>query len=149
MPRGDRRDILGGLILIAIGLFAGIHASSSYSAGTPSRMGPGMFPMVLGYLLAGLGLLVLALAFLRSGALPRPRWGPFAAVILATLAFALSVNHLGMVPAIALLTLIAAPADPRLDFRRALMLAAALSLFATVVFHFGLGVQLAPLKWPF
>jgi len=149
MPRGDRRDILGGLILIAIGLFAGIHASSSYNMGTPSRMGPGMFPMVLGYLLAGLGLLVLVPAFLRSGALPRPRWGPFAAVILATLGFALSVNHLGMVPAIALLTLIAAFADARLDFRRASMLAAALSLFATVVFHFGLGVQLAPLKWPF
>lgn len=53
------RGILGGLILLSLGLFVAWYTQQSYAIGTMRRMGPGFVPLILGWTLAGLGLLIL------------------------------------------------------------------------------------------
>ena len=69
MRQKDSIDIIGGLLLTATGLFAVIYAQT-YTFGTLSRMGPGYFPVVLGAVLAVLGLLVAIPAWFRVGTGP-------------------------------------------------------------------------------
>ena len=39
----DRKDFLGGLLMLALGLATGVHASS-YAIGSLRRMGAGLLP---------------------------------------------------------------------------------------------------------
>jgi hypothetical protein len=52
----DYRDIVGGLLLVVLGLGFSWYAAEHYDLGSLRRMGPGMFPTVLGVALACLGL---------------------------------------------------------------------------------------------
>ena len=47
MQDRDRRDIVGGLLLAAIGIVAGLYALANYRMGTVNRMGPGMVPVTM------------------------------------------------------------------------------------------------------
>lgn len=145
----DQRDVVGGGLLTVIGGFVSVYTWLHYDIGSVERMGPGMFPIVLGSLLIGLGIVVLVPGLSRSGSISEVRLRPFAAVVLATVSFAFSAGTVGMVPAIFLLTVLAALADRNLELLPALVLAAVLALFATVVFYYGLGVQLRLFSWPF
>ena len=66
MHKRDTRDIIGGLGLAAIGLFAVIYGQR-YEFGDLNRMGAGYFPVALGALLAVLGMLIALPAFFRRG----------------------------------------------------------------------------------
>jgi hypothetical protein len=145
----DYRDIIGGGLLVIVGLSAGIYASVSYNPGTVTRMGPGMLPAALGYILASLGVVVVAGALFRSGDLPKPEYRPLVAVLAGTLLFALTINVLGMIPSIFLLTIAAVLADDKLGIKGTLILAAVLSVLAVLIFRVGLNISLYPFIWPF
>ena len=51
------RDILAGTLFIVIGALA-LLGARGYPVGSAMRMGPGYFPVVLGWLLVALGALV-------------------------------------------------------------------------------------------
>ena len=53
----SQKDFFSGLMFLLVGI-AFAWGAGSYSIGTGARMGPGYFPMVLGVLLAGLGLII-------------------------------------------------------------------------------------------
>jgi hypothetical protein len=145
----DYRDLIGGFLLIVVGVWAGLHAASTFDLGTVNRMGPGMFPMSLGFLLAGLGALIAIPAFFRQGTLPTIDWRPAIFVMAGVLIFALTVTRLGMVPAIILLTFAAVAADTKIGWRGAILLSIALSVIAYLIFRVGLGIVLEPFRWPF
>ncbi|MBX3661589.1 MAG: tripartite tricarboxylate transporter TctB family protein [Burkholderiales bacterium] len=145
----DGRDLIAGALLIAIGMFCALYAAHHYPLGSVSRMGPGMFPAVLGYVLAALGLLIALPAWFRRGSLPRPEFRPLFFVLLGTLVFALTVERIGVVPAIFLLTGLSVLADSKLGIIGTLLLAAALSAAAVLIFLFGLGIPIHPFVWPF
>lgn len=147
-PR-DYRDIVGGGLLIVLGLWVGFYSVANYEVGQLGRMGPGMFPMVLGFLLAGIGALIGAPAMFRPGSLPDVHWRPLAFVTIGTLAFSLTVTRLGMVPAVALLTLMSVFAGTRVRLIHTLILVAALSILAYLIFRLGLGIVLEPFRWRF
>jgi len=150
MRSRDHKDILAGGLLVAVGLWAGIYAWQSYALGTVTHMGPGMLPTVLGFSLAGIGMLILVPAFFRAGApLLRPDYRQFVAVLGGLLAFALTVDGLGLVPAIFLMTMVAVLADDRLGIVGTLALAAGLSIIAVLIFRVGLRIPLDAFKWPF
>ncbi len=149
MPARDYRDIIGGVLLIMVGAWAGLHAATTFDVGTMSRMGPGMFPASLGFLLAGLGILITIPALFRSGALPAVDWRPLLFIILGVMVFALTVTRLGMVPAIVLLTFAAVAADTKIGWKGAIVLAIVLSVIAYLIFRLGLGIVLEPFRWPF
>jgi hypothetical protein len=145
----DYRDILAGGLLMVLGLFVGLYAAQNYRLGTPSQMGPGMFPLWLGVLLTIIGAAILISAFFRPGPWIKPHYRQFIAVIAGILAFTLTVDVLGMIPAISLLTVAAALADDELGPLPILALSASLSVIAVLIFRFGLGIPIEPVRWPF
>lgn len=149
MQARDFRDIIGGLLLIAVGAAAAWYAASNYALGTVNRMGPGMFPAALGWILAGFGVTILVPALFRRGTLPPADLRAFATVIAGTMAFALIIDRLGFIAAIAALVVISSFADGRLGIVRALAYGLALSVVAAVIFRFGLGIPIHFYRWPF
>lgn len=147
-PR-DYRDIVGGGLLVVLGLGVGFYAAAKFEIGHPSRMGPGMFPTVLGFLLAGIGALIGVPAIFRSGELPTVDWRPLIFITLGTLLFSLTVTRLGMVPAVALLTVAAVFASTKVRLLDTLILVVALSILAYVIFRLGLGIVLEAFRWRF
>lgn len=143
------RDILGGGLLILIGLFVGINALINYDIGTMRHLGPGMFPAWLGFILAGIGGLILVLGLLGPGERIEPDYRQFVAVILGLVAFAFTVGLFGMIPAVVVLTIGAVLADNKLGIIGTAILAAALSIIALLIFRVGLSITLELFKWPF
>jgi len=146
MNKVDQRDLVAGIILAAFGLFVALYSASHYEVGEASRMGPGFFPVSLGWLLVALGLIVLLLAFRNTVQVLTPP--PFAlraivAVPCAILVFSLVVDRFGLVPATFALTLVAVLAEKPFKLRRTLMLAAGLSLISWLIFIVGLNMTLA------
>jgi hypothetical protein len=153
----DLRDVLGGLLLGALGTFMVVYASKSLQLGTFSNMQPGMFPTILGGLLIGLGCLIAAPAGARlvHGApssqrpVERVAWRPLFAVAGSIVAFAVCVTRVGVVPAIFVLTAVSVLADGKLGPRGALALAMGMAALIVLIFHYGLRLAIPLFIWPF
>lgn len=148
----DVRDLIAGVLLAALGLFTALYAAGHYKIGDVARMGPGFFPMLLGWVLVGLGLLITLLAFRKTVHLLKPP--PLAlramlAVSAAVLVFSLLVERLGLVPATIVLTLIAVAAERPYRLRRTLVLAACLALIAWLIFSVALNMTLPAFAFSF
>ena len=143
-------DILAGLIFVAFGLAFAI-TSLSYELGTPLRMGPGYFPLVLGGILVFLGLLIVGKGFVSSssaeerfGSVP---WRALILIVLAVVFFGLTVRGLGLVPATAGAALLTALASYRTSILAAVAIAAGLTVLCVLVFVLALQLRL-PLFGP-
>ena len=142
------KDFWAGLIYLAIGLGAVIVAQE-YKMGTAVRMGPGYFPVVLGGLLAAIGLVSVVRALLRDG----EPVGQFALrglllVIGGMLLTGFLFRRAGLVVALPLLIFITSYASIKFRWGASLALAAGLSAFCILVFAWALGLPLPVLgKW--
>ena len=140
------KDFWAGLIFVAIGA-AFIVLASRYRYGTMHRMGPAMFPTLTGWLLSSLGAFVAFRSFVLAVApLPRLQARPIGVSLLAIVLFALALQRLGLVAAIAVLVLVGAHAARDVRELENMALAAAMILFSVAVFVRLLGLPL-PL-WP-
>lgn len=150
MAQRNYTDIIAGGLIIAFGVATAIYAQR-YSMGNATRMGPGYFPTVLGWLLAVLGLLVLLPALRRQGEgrWPEVHWRPLFAILAGIGAFGLTVREFGIVPATFLLVGIAVFAQHRVRLGHTLALCAGISVLGVLVFIQGLGVILPIFNWPF
>lgn len=151
------RDVLSGLILIVFGAFAAWYSATHYGLGTFARMQSGMFPTLLGYVLIGLGSIVLLTTFIRarrSSAADAYEsvepWAvvPLIAVTAAVAGFALTIPYFGIVPGIFVLTAMAAIADRRLKPLTIIVLAASVSALVVAIFTYGLGIRVPIVRWP-
>lgn len=142
------KDILAGGIFIAIGLAFAV-GSLSYDIGTPLRMGPGYFPLVLGGLLAGLGILVVAKGFIAGtgDAIGEVDWRAVVMITAALLFFGLTVRGLGVAGALFGTSLLAALARSRTRPREAALIAVALTALSVTIFIVALQLRL-PLVGP-
>jgi len=145
----DYQDLIAGGLLIVLGLAAAFYATAHYPLGTVSRMGPGMFPMAIGYLMAILGVFIALPAFTRGGTLPLPEFRPLFFVMASVLVFAITIETLGMVPAIFLVIGLGVLADNKLGVIGTLLLGTGVSIGAYLIFKMGLGIPLYPFIWPF
>lgn len=151
MKHVDIREFAGGLLLIVFGLFVALYAASNYTIGAPARMGPGFFPVVLGWLLAGLGVIITLLAFRQTVQHLHPppfRPRPFLAVLGAILVFSLVIGRLGLVPATFALVCVAAFGESPYRLRRTVLLGICLGLLAWLVFTLGLQMTLPAFNFP-
>jgi hypothetical protein len=143
-----RADVLSGLLFIAIAAF-GLWASRNYPVGTALRMGTGYMPRLLCWLLLGLGVIVLGQG-LRQPAEPlrtsAQAWRAVMSVTLSLIAFGLSIERLGLVLAILLLTGIGALATRALRPVETAVAALALIALSWSIFIFGLGLTIP--VWP-
>lgn len=149
MFRFDRVDMAGGLLLIAAGTAVALWCWAYYPLGTVRRMGPGMFPMALGVILAGFGLILLLQSLRPEETAPDLRiWSPLF-VLGGVAGFALTITPFGLIPAILVITVISSMAELRLRPTSLILLCAALSLMAPLIFKVGLGLQVRLFAWPF
>jgi hypothetical protein len=143
-------DVLAGLIFVAFGLLFAI-TSLGYELGTPLRMGPGYFPLVLGGILVFLGLLIVGKGFIPSasaeGRLGSVPWRALVLIVLALLFFGLTVRGLGLVPATAVTALLTALASYRTGILGAAAIAAGLTVLCVLIFVVALQLRL-PLFGP-
>jgi hypothetical protein len=129
----------GAIFIAAGGFFA--WQSLGLEIGTAFRMGPGYFPLVLASILILLGLIVVIQATRVAGEpLGAIAWRGIAFILPAPIFFGLTVRGLGFVPALFLTALIASFASSRMKPLSALVLAFAVTVFATAVFSYGLGL---------
>jgi hypothetical protein len=143
-----RADVLSGLLFIAVAAL-GLWISRDYAVGTALRMGTGYVPRLLCWMLMALGAIVLVQG-LRAKAPPvRPTaigLRATLAVTLAIVAFALSIERLGLVLAIVLLTGIGALATKALRPLETAIAALVLIALSWGIFIAGLGLTIP--VWP-
>jgi heme A synthase len=142
----NRRDFLGGLMLLALGV-AAIAMSSGYAIGTAARMGPGYFPRALGMLLIAIGGVIAAQALRVAGPrFPRWPWRPTIVVLGSVVLFGAIVERSGLALSTVVLVFLASAASAEFRPREALVSAVVLAVLAVLVFAVGLQVQLP--TWP-
>lgn len=153
-----RRDAWAGMLLLVVGL-AVVLESRSLSVGSLTEMGPGYFPMVLGAILACIGLAVAATASAAEAAsgaastlalhdrIMPPDWRGICAIVTGVVAFLVLGRYAGLIPATFACVLISALGDRVMSLRAALTLAVVMTAVAVGLFHYALQVQF-PLLGP-
>ena len=154
MRNKSQKDFFSRLMFLLVGL-AFAWGAGSYSIGTGARMGPGYFPMVLGVLLAVLGLIVTITALVVETPGGDPvgsiAWKPLVFIIAGNLVFGASIGGLpsiglppmGLIFGIFALTFVASNAGDEFKFKEVLILAVLLSVFSYAAF-----IMLLKLQFP-
>lgn len=162
MHVSGRVDLAVGLLVALFGAGLAYMAQAGYPLGTLRRMGPGMFPLGLGFALSGLGLALAIAGGLRATAervaaaagdarpmrLPGVEWRVALLTLAGVITFALLIQRAGLIPATMAVVAISALADKRNRVLAVLLLAIALCALAVLVFKLALGMSVHLIVWP-
>jgi len=150
-------DFFSGLMFIVVGV-AFAWGATNYNVGEAARMGPGYFPLVLGVLMAIVGIVVsfksLVIDTKTDNKIGEWAWRPLFYVITANVVFGVLLAGLrtfdfpafGLIVAIYALTFIASMAQADWKFKPTLLLATALAVGSYLVFVLALALQFP--VWP-
>jgi len=144
----DVGNMLSGSVLTAVGIFYCLYAYTEYPTGSIRQIGPGLFPVALGVILAGLGLLIFVTALFSTGRTPALSVATPLLVLLAVAAFALLIRPFGLIPAVIATTIISSLAELRFRLLSTALLCVALAAFSWLVFGLGLGLSVPMLRLP-
>jgi len=141
----NSQDFATGLFFIAIGLGA-YWIAADYPLGTAMRPDTGVLPKALAWLLVGTGLVLAAKSFIVDGPhLTAWAWRPTIMITLATVAFALLVDRLGLVLTMLVSMTLAALGTPETRWREYVLFAIFMIALGVAVFIVGLGMPIRPL----
>ena len=143
-----RKDVLAGLMFIAFAVL-GLWLSRNYPVGTAVRMGTGYVPRLLCWILLLLGVVILVIGLRAAGAengLPAPWWRPIVLIPGSLVAFALTIERLGIVVAGLLLIGIGALAGREFRPLEVAVAAVTLVFFTWLIFIWALGLTIP--VWP-
>ena len=153
----SQKDFFSGLMFMVVGV-AFAWGASTYSIGTGARMGPGYFPLMLGILLAILGVLITFEAMVveteDGEKIGTWAWKPLFFIISANLVFgvmlgglpSLKIPAMGLIVGIYALTLIASLAGEEFKLKQVLILATVLAIMSYLAFIVLLKLQFP--VWP-
>jgi hypothetical protein len=153
----SQKDFFAGLMFGITGIAFAIGATT-YTLGEGARMGPGYFPLMLGVVLAALGLFIVFEAVVvetADGEKIGPwAWKPLGYIIAANLAFGLLLGGLprlgipamGLIVAIYGLTFIASLASEEFNAKEVAVLATVLAIGSWLAFVWLLRLQFP--VWP-
>ena len=153
----SQKDFFSGLMFMGVGV-AFAWGATTYSVGTGARMGPGYFPLLLGVLLALLGVAITfnALVVERVGGDKIGKWAytPLFYIIAANLLFGVCLGGLpsiklpaiGMILGIYVLTFVASMAEKGMKVKATFILSTVLAVISYVAFVLVLKLQFA--VWP-
>ncbi|MGV6876231.1 tripartite tricarboxylate transporter TctB family protein [Pseudochelatococcus sp. B33] len=142
------KNVFAGALFLGVGAVFLVWSLLTLHMGTASQMGPGYFPAALGALLCLLGVGVITSAQ-RQMALAEDaeadergpvRWRPILMIVLSPLAFALTIEPLGLLPASFLTLIISVFASSSVSIGRGLVVTLGFTAFCALVFKYGLGV---------
>jgi Tripartite tricarboxylate transporter TctB family len=154
----SQKDFFSGLMFAAVGAAFAIGAST-YNVGNGARMGPGYFPLMLGILLAVIGLVITFTSMVIEAPggdkIGKIAWKPLFFVISANIVFgillagipAFGIPAMGLIVAIYALVFIASMAEAGWKFRTTLILATVLAVGSYLAFVVALKLQFP--VWPF
>ena len=133
------KDFWAGLMFAAFGGGMATIAVLNYQMGSAVRMGPAYFPVVLGSILAILGLILLARSVaLKGEKVPTFHFRPLLFILVACLAFAYTLKPLGLTGATLLLVFISAFGGHEFNWKEVAILYVVLIVFSVLVFVKGL-----------
>ncbi len=140
-----KRDYYAGGLMLLVGVGAAM-TGTGYKFGTLARMGPGFMPVVLGVVLAFLGILIAGTALGSSEPddakfLPaKPQWFGWFCILAGPVLFMILGHYGGMVPAIFACVFVCALGDETGTYKSSAILAAGITLFGVVLFHYLLSI---------
>jgi putative tricarboxylic transport membrane protein len=145
--RHSSRDIGGGLLLIAFGLF-GLYNSWGLTTGTTRQIGPGMVPQSLSVLLTvvGIGLAIGGLLTSGSGL---ERWrlrGPLF-ILGAAVVFGFVIKPFGLLVAAPLAIAIGGLASPATRVREIVVFGVVMTAFCVILFKYVLALPIPLAPW--
>lgn len=153
----SQKDFFSGLMFMAVGV-AFAWGSTTYSVGNGARMGPGYFPLMLGILLAILGVVITFKSMVveteDGEKIGTWAWKPLFFIIAANLVFGILLGGLpsvkipamGLIAGIYALTFIASLAGEEFKFKEVFALATVLSVMSYLAFILLLKLQFP--VWP-
>jgi len=140
-----KRDYYAGALMLLLGIGAAV-TGSGYKFGTLARMGPGFMPVVLGVVLAFLGILIAGTALASSEPddsrfLPdNPQWFGWLCIIGGPILFIILGQFGGMVPAVFACVFVCALGDKTATLKSSLVLATGVTVFGVLLFHYLLSI---------
>jgi putative tricarboxylic transport membrane protein len=142
----NKRDVLAGLMFVAIGIAALVFAKD-LKMGTAVRMGAGFFPFILTGLLIFLGLVIMGRGLAsHEEENVSLAWRPAIVIPAAVAVFAFLISTAGLAIATVVTIILSRLARPGYPWTEAIVLALGAAIVAALVFYYGLGLNL-PL-WP-
>ena len=142
----SRKDLYGGLLLVAFGV-AAIVLARDYALGSAARMGPGYFPRMLGIFLTVIGCVLILISLRNEGSpIPAWKWRPTMVVLGSVVLFGAIVQYLGLALSTVVLIVMSSAASTEFRAKEAVTSAIGLAVLAVAVFILGLKLQL-PI-WP-
>lgn len=143
----NQKELLTGFLYLAFGLSA-VVIGRDYGFGSTTEMGAGFFPIILGYLLAAIGVLTLARSvMLGSNGEPSPLrtvyWKGILLVVGGTAIFAWLLPRVGIVVALPVMLLLSAMASSRFSLSlKSIALLLSFCVLCIAIFIEGLGVPM-------
>lgn len=136
------RDYYAGALIALLGVGAA-YQGAQYGIGTLTSMGSGFFPVALG---AGMVLCGALMALARKvdeegHDIRAPDWRGAAAILAAVALFIALADRAGLAPATFACVFVGALGTATTRSREAALLAAAVTVFGVLLFHYGLQVQ--------
>ncbi|RYF75662.1 MAG: tripartite tricarboxylate transporter TctB family protein [Comamonadaceae bacterium] len=153
----SQKDFFAGLMFSLVGV-AFAWGATTYNVGSGARMGPGYFPLMLGILLAVLGMVVIftsiTIETVDGDPIGRIAWRPLGFIIGANLIFGVLLGGvvswglpaMGLIAAIYALVLIAGLAGDKYSLKSSLILATILAIGSYLAFVVALKLQFQ--VWP-
>ncbi len=140
------QDVGAAVVFMAIGL-AGVYFGSDLNFGTAARMGPGYFPIILSWIIFGIGVVVGFKGLTIDGPPIDPiQVRPILVIVVSILMFGYLIDKVGLAITAALLTVLAGYARRDVSLLETLLLAAGLALFCVGLFVYALS-QPFPAWW--
>jgi hypothetical protein len=140
-----KRDFYAGGLMTLLG--AGVTLDSmSYTLGTLTHMGPGMFPLMLGVTLTFVGVLILGAAIATplgddERIIPeKPEWYAWGCILMGPVAFIILGEFFGLVPATFACVFIPAMGDRTATLKGSAILAAGVTVVGTLLFTYVLKI---------
>lgn len=131
--------------MTAAGLFFAIYGRQ-YDMGTSARMGPGYFPIILGWALAVIGLMIAIPAWWRKGTALVIQWSNLFWCVLSLLSFAATLYSLGVVVASFVASLLAL-VPSKMPLLTRMIVCAVVALLTTLIFPIALQMMLPVWPW--
>ncbi|MDO9361149.1 MAG: tripartite tricarboxylate transporter TctB family protein [Polaromonas sp.] len=150
-------DFYSGLMFVVAGI-AFAWGATNYTVGDAARMGPGYFPLMLGILMALVGVVITFTALGKTDTaeekIGKWAWRPLVYVIAANVIFGIllagirdwGIPAFGIIIGIYALTFVASMAQADWKFKPTLILATALAIGSYLVFVLALKLQFP--VWP-
>jgi Tripartite tricarboxylate transporter TctB family len=146
-----KRDYYAGGLMLLLGVGAAV-TGAGYKFGSLARMGPGFMPVMLGIVLAFLGILIAGTALGSTEPdnkkfLPdNPQWFGWLCILGGPVLFIILGEYGGMIPAVFACVFVCALGDKTATYKSSAILAAGVTVFGVLLFHYLLSIPFPLLR---